>query len=92
MNGPLPAGSRIDSLRIDRVLGQGAFGITYLVTDTVLDTPFALKEYFPPQLARRAGDGRVEIPTRRRNDLNWAKDPRRQTINYIVRRRRRSRV
>lgn len=62
MNGPLPAGSRIDSLRIDRVLGQGAFGITYLVTDTVLDTPFALKEYFPPQLARRAGDGRVEIP------------------------------
>jgi formylglycine-generating enzyme required for sulfatase activity len=57
----LPPGFRVDSLRIDRVLGQGAFGITYLVTDTVLDSPFALKEYLPRALADRAADGRVTM-------------------------------
>ena len=41
----LPPGARVDTLRIDRVLGHGAFGITYLVTDTVLASPFALKEF-----------------------------------------------
>ena len=56
----LPPGFRVDSLRIDRVLGQGAFGTTYLVTDTVLDSPFALKEYLPLALVTRAADGRVE--------------------------------
>ena len=55
----LPPGFRVDSLRIDRVLGQGAFGITYLVTDTVLDSPFALKEYLPLALVTREADGRV---------------------------------
>jgi len=55
----LPAGSRVDSLRVDRVLGQGAFGITYLVTDTVLAASFALKEYLPQALVRRDDSGRV---------------------------------
>lgn len=32
---------------IDKVLGQGAFGITYLGTDTFLKRPIAIKEYFP---------------------------------------------
>ena len=35
------------------MLGSGAFGITYLVTDTLLGTPFALKEYLPRDLVRR---------------------------------------
>ena len=60
MNHALPPGSRVDSLRVDRVLGDGAFAVTYLVTDTVLDTAFALKEYLPRGLVRRADDGRVE--------------------------------
>jgi hypothetical protein len=46
----------VDTLRIDRVLGSGAFGITYLVTDTLLGTPFALKEYLPRDLVRRLPD------------------------------------
>ena len=33
---PLSPGARIASLRIDRLLGQGSSGITYLVTDTAL--------------------------------------------------------
>jgi formylglycine-generating enzyme required for sulfatase activity/serine/threonine protein kinase len=55
----LPPGTRVDTLRIDRMLGSGAFGITYLVTDTLLGTPFALKEYLPRDLVSRAPDGRL---------------------------------
>lgn len=33
--------------RIDRVLGQGGFGITYLATDLSLDKNVAIKEFFP---------------------------------------------
>lgn len=55
----LTPGTRIDTLRIDRVLGRGAFGITYLVTDTVLASPFALKEFLPDGLATRSADNRL---------------------------------
>ncbi len=40
--------------RIDGVLGQGGFGITYKAYSTALDIPVALKE-FHPQGASRAG-------------------------------------
>ena len=53
----LAPGAVIDNLRIDRVLGQGAFGITYLVTDQVLNKSFALKEYLPRELVSRSEDG-----------------------------------
>ena len=56
----LAPGSLIEKLRIDRVLGQGAFGITYLVTDTVLDKSFALKEYLPRDIVQRMTDGRLQ--------------------------------
>lgn len=39
--------------RIERVLGQGAFGITYLAHDVNLDRPVAIKEYLPSQLCMR---------------------------------------
>jgi formylglycine-generating enzyme required for sulfatase activity/serine/threonine protein kinase len=53
----LAPGAVVDNLRVDRVLGQGAFGITYLVTDLVLDKSFALKEFLPLDLVSRAEDG-----------------------------------
>ena len=53
-------GAVIENLRIDRVLGEGAFGITYLVTDQVLDTSFALKEFLPREIVTRAEDGQLE--------------------------------
>ena len=55
----LRPGARLGDLRIDRVIGQGAFGVTYLATDTVNNQSHALKEYLPKSLARRGEDGRV---------------------------------
>ena len=52
----LAPGAVVDQLRIDRVIGQGAFAITYLVTDQVLNKSFALKEYLPPELVTRSAD------------------------------------
>ncbi|MGD2131045.1 MAG: SUMF1/EgtB/PvdO family nonheme iron enzyme [Lysobacterales bacterium] len=53
----LAPGVQVDTLRIDRILGQGAFGVTYLVTDTVLDRSLALKEFLPREHVERAADG-----------------------------------
>jgi formylglycine-generating enzyme required for sulfatase activity/serine/threonine protein kinase len=57
---PLTPGSVVDKLRIDRVLGHGAFAVTYLVTDPVLNKSFALKEYLPRDRVLRTADGRLE--------------------------------
>lgn len=55
---PLAVGEMIDVFRIERVLGAGGFGITYLATDTTLNCHVALKEYFP-QNAWREQHSRV---------------------------------
>ena len=55
----LPTGSELHWYTINRVLGQGAFGITYLATDNNLHRPIAIKEYLPGQLARREDDRSV---------------------------------
>ena len=39
--------------RIDKTLGQGGFGITYLATDLSLDRPVAIKEFFPKTFCDR---------------------------------------
>ncbi len=52
----LPVGTRILWYRVERVLGQGAFGITYLAHDDNLHREVAVKEYLPGHLARRESD------------------------------------
>ena len=47
---------RHETYRIERVLGQGGFGITYLATDMTLDRLVAIKEFFPKDYCDRAGD------------------------------------
>ncbi len=48
----LPRGTKINGYLIERILGSGGFGITYLAHD-LLRQPFAIKEYFPRQFASR---------------------------------------
>jgi formylglycine-generating enzyme required for sulfatase activity/serine/threonine protein kinase len=55
----LPVGFSVDGLRIDDVLGKGAFGITYRVTDEVIGATLALKEFFPAGLVSRTANGHV---------------------------------
>ena len=40
----LPPGFSLQEYRIDRILGYGGFGITYLATDANLDKAVAIKE------------------------------------------------
>jgi len=41
---------------VEKVLGQGGFGITYLAHDRNLDRQVAIKEYLPAAFARREAD------------------------------------
>ncbi|MBT9558549.1 MAG: TerD family protein [Myxococcales bacterium] len=49
----LPLGSMLRGYRLDEVLGQGGFGITYKATDLRSQTALAIKEFMPLQLAAR---------------------------------------
>jgi len=55
----LQPGSHIGDLQINAILGVGASGITYMVTDPAIGTRFALKEYLPARLVTRRDDGLV---------------------------------
>lgn len=58
---PLQTGSHVGDLQINGVLGEGAFAITYLVSDPAIGTTFALKEYLPSHSVVRNKDGSVTI-------------------------------
>lgn len=49
----LPAGTRLEEFVIERVLGSGGFGITYLARDTSLNRQVVIKENLPSQFAHR---------------------------------------
>jgi len=49
----LVTGEMLSDYRIDGVLGQGGFGITYLGMDVMLDRRVAIKEYYPREFAVR---------------------------------------
>jgi serine/threonine protein kinase len=59
----LPAQARLHWYVLERVLGQGGFGITYLARDTNLDQSVAIKEYLPVDVATRRPDGTVRART-----------------------------
>ena len=70
----LQPGFEILWYRIESILGQGGFGITYLATDTKLDLPVAIKEYMPMELASREGDSSVAPVTDDREEaFEWGR-------------------
>jgi serine/threonine protein kinase len=52
----LPKGYEIEGYRIDRVLGAGGFGVTYLATEISINRRVAIKEYLPSGIAVRGRD------------------------------------
>jgi len=52
----LPNDYELHWYKIEQVLGQGAFGMTYLAHDKNLDRQVAIKEYLPGQLSHRNSD------------------------------------
>ena len=59
----LPRGYHLHWYLLERVLGQGGFGITYLARDTNLDQRVAIKEYLPIDVATRRNDATVRART-----------------------------
>jgi TPR repeat protein len=56
----LTPGYRLHEYQIERVLGHGGFGITYLATDTHLHKKVAIKEFLPNDVAVRVDGSTVE--------------------------------
>jgi serine/threonine protein kinase len=52
----LPAGYALHEYRVEKLLGVGGFGITYLAVDGNLNLRVALKEYLPGDIALRGAD------------------------------------
>ncbi len=56
----LPAGHGLQEYRIEKLLGVGGFGLTYLALDENLKLKVALKEYMPGELALRGADHSIQ--------------------------------
>ena len=65
----LPAGTRIEEFVIERVLGSGGFGITYLARDISLNRQVVIKENLPSMCAHRDTSSLVVRPSRRRASI-----------------------
>ena len=68
----LPKGYMLQEYQVDRVLGAGGFGLTYLGWDTALNKPVAVKEYLPNDLAVRETNHSVAAKSRDDEDnFRW---------------------
>jgi len=69
----LQVGSTLDNrYKIESVLGEGGFGITYKAHDKELDYTVVIKEFLPQECAARAGDSvSVQPRTNRVDDYDY---------------------
>jgi len=71
----LKVGATLDVYKIEKILGQGGFGITYLAEDVNLEKKVAIKEYLPVGLAVREGGATVRPEsTEAEADFRWGLD------------------
>lgn len=68
----LPEGTQIGGYTIQRLLGQGGFGITYLAHHKVMERSVAIKEFFPVGLARRDSQSRISYLDVNAETIRWA--------------------
>lgn len=68
----LEAGTMLRHYRIDSVIGQGGFGITYAAYDTELRRKVAIKECYPKDFVSREGTTVVPRSSSEEIDFNWA--------------------
>ena len=72
----LPSGTElVGDYRIERVLGAGGFGMTYLADEIALARMVTIKEYFPSDFAAR--DGGIDAAPRSQDcagDYRWGLD------------------
>lgn len=73
---PLQSGTTVGGdYRIEKVLGAGGFGITYLAHDDKLDVKVAIKEYFPASLSVREDGSTIQpLPSQGGADFAWGLD------------------
>jgi formylglycine-generating enzyme required for sulfatase activity/serine/threonine protein kinase len=55
----LQSGYMLREYRLEKLLGEGGFGLTYLAFDTNLDKKVAIKEYMPSEHAIRESDSKI---------------------------------
>ncbi|MGH8606070.1 MAG: protein kinase domain-containing protein [Gammaproteobacteria bacterium] len=68
----LPPGHQLHWYRIDGILGQGGFGITYLAYDLNLHRRVAIKEYLPVEIALREEAISIHpISSKRDEEYRW---------------------
>lgn len=71
----LKIGHQLHWYRVETILGQGGFGITYLAHDLNLDQKVAIKEYLPIELAVREQDFSVHPVSEDRGEkFTWGLD------------------
>jgi Protein kinase domain len=64
----LPVGSLLADFEVQRVIGEGGFGIVYLARDVHLERLVAVKEYMPTSLATRKADEQVTVRSQRHRE------------------------
>jgi len=71
----LPAGHLLKQYRLERLLGHGGFGLTYLAIDTFLNRRVTIKELLPMDFAVRATDGTTVLArgNHQQPHLDWAR-------------------
>ena len=72
----LPPGFQIGAYVIDRKLGQGGFGVTYLAHEAATDRPVVIKENFPRQCSHRDSVSLMVGPASEEQaaEFEWALD------------------